>query len=146
MLPVPQLDVALKRIYDDPATTDGARFLVDRLWPRGVTEERVALDGWLKELAPSDELRQWYGDDPTRWEEFRRCYRAELQSQRPKVETLRRLATGKRVTLLHSSPDPVRNGAQVLKSIVEADSMKEGDHHETARTYPAAHNGPSAAA
>ena len=146
MLPVPRLDVALKRICDEPSTTDGARLLVDRLWPRGVTEERAALDGWLKELAPSTELRQWYDHDPARWEEFRRRYRAELQSQRPTIETLRRLATGKRVTLLYSSHDPVRNSAQVLKQLVEADSMKEGDHHETARTYPAAHTGPPAAA
>src|SRR5688572_15132370 len=104
------------------------------------------LDGWPKELAPSTELRQWYGDDPARWEEFRRRYRVELQSQRPAIETLRRLATGKPVTLLHSSRDPVRNSAQVLKSLVQADSLKQGDHHETDRTYPAAHHGPPAAA
>jgi uncharacterized protein YeaO (DUF488 family) len=134
MLPVPQPDVALKRIDGDPAATDGARFLVDRLWPNGVTEEHAALDGWLKELAPSTELRQWHGDDPARWEEFRRRYRVELRSQRPKIEPLRRLATRKRVTLLYSGRDPLRNSAQVLKSLVEAGSMKEVDHHETDRT------------
>jgi len=131
MLPVPQIDVTLKRIYDAPVATDGTRLLVDRVWPRGVSKERAALDGWLKELAPSTALRQWYGHDPARWQEFRRRYRAELRSRRPMIESLRRLATGKRVTLLYSSRDPVRNNAQVLKRLVDPDSMKEGDHHET---------------
>lgn len=122
MLPVPRIDVALKRIYDTPAATDGARILIDGLWPRGVSKERAALDGWLKELAPSRGLRQWYGHDPARWEEFRRRYRAELRSRRPMIESLRRLARARRVTLLYSSRDPVRNNAQVLKRLVEADS------------------------
>ena len=120
MLPVPQVDLALKRIYDTPAATDGKRLLVDRVWPRGVSKERAALDGWLKELAPSTKLRQWYGHDPARWEEFRRRYRRELQSRRPMIESLRRLATGKRVTLLYASRDAARNNAQVLKHLVEA--------------------------
>lgn len=120
MFPVPRIDVALKRIYDTPAATDGKRLLVDRVWPRGVSKERAALDGWLKELAPSTELRQWYGHDPARWEEFRRRYRGELRSRRPMVESLRRLATGKRVTLLYASREAARNNAQVLKQLVEA--------------------------
>jgi uncharacterized protein YeaO (DUF488 family) len=132
MLPVPRIDVALKRIYDEPAATDGKRLLVDRVWPRGVSKERAALDGWLKELAPSTKLRQWYGHDPARWEEFRRRYRGELLSRRPMIESLRRLATGKRVTLLYASRDAARNNAQVLKRLVETDSIKEGDRHETA--------------
>jgi uncharacterized protein YeaO (DUF488 family) len=117
---VPQVDVALKRIYDEPSPADGARVLVDRLWPRGVSRKRAALDNWLKELGPSTALRQWYGHDPARWEEFRRRYRKELQSRRPIIESLRRLATGKRVTLLYASRDPMRNNAQVLKHLVEA--------------------------
>jgi uncharacterized protein YeaO (DUF488 family) len=120
VLPVPPINVALKRIYDDPAASDGARILVDRLWPRGVSEKRAALDGWLKELGPSTELRRWYGHDPARWQEFRRRYREELRAQRPLIDSLRRLATGKRVTLLYASRDLVRNNAQVLKHLVEA--------------------------
>jgi uncharacterized protein YeaO (DUF488 family) len=120
MLPVPPIDVALKRIYDEPAATDGARLLVDRLWPRGVSRERAALDGWLQELGPSTELRRWYGHDAARWQEFGRRYREELRARRPLIESLRRLATGRRVTLLYASRDPVRNNAQVLKQLVEA--------------------------
>jgi uncharacterized protein YeaO (DUF488 family) len=124
MLPVPQPDFAVKRIYEEPAPSDGARLLVDRLWPRGVSRQRAALDGWLKELAPSAKLRRWYGHDPARWEEFRRLYRAELRSQRPMIESLLRLATGKRVTLLYSSRDPARNNAQVLKHVITAEPLK----------------------
>ena len=88
MLPVPRIDVALKRVYDEPAATDGKRLLIDRVWPRGVSKERAALDGWLKELAPSTKLRQWYGHDPARWEEFRRRYRGELRTRRTMIESL----------------------------------------------------------
>jgi uncharacterized protein YeaO (DUF488 family) len=118
MLPVPHVDVALKRIYDAPAATDGKRLLVDRVWPRGVSKERAALDGWLRELAPSTALRKWYGHDPARWTEFRKRYRAELRSQRPAMESLRRLATGHRVTLLHAARDTSRTNAAVLKELV----------------------------
>ena len=120
LLPAPEVDVALKRIYDEPAATDGACLLVDRLWPRGMNRERATLDGWLKELAPSTALRQWYGHDPARWEEFRRRYRTELRPRRPTIESLRRLATGKRVTLLYASRDPLHTHALVLKQLVES--------------------------
>jgi uncharacterized protein YeaO (DUF488 family) len=114
MWPMPQIDLALKRIYDAPAATDGKRLLVDRVWPRGVSKEHAALDGWLRELAPSTALRKWYGHDPARWTEFCKRYRAELRSQRPAMETLRRLATGNRVTLLDTS----HSNAAVLKELV----------------------------
>ena len=118
MLPVPQVDVALKRIYEEPAAADGMRLLVDRVWPRGVSKERAALDGWLRELAPSAALRKWYGHDPARWAEFRECYRAELRSQGPAMESLRRLATGRRVTLLYATRDISHCNAAVLKELV----------------------------
>ncbi len=121
MLPVPQVDVALKRIYDEPVATDGTRLLVDRVWPRGVSKERAALDGWLRELAPSAALRKWYGHDPARWAEFRRRYRAELRSQRPALDSLRRLATGRRVTLLYAARDSLHSNAAVLKEFVVDD-------------------------
>ena len=118
MFPVPEVDVALKRIYEEPAAADGMRLLVDRVWPRGITKERAALDGWLRELAPSGALRKWYGHDPARWTEFRKRYRAELQSQRPAMESLRRLATGRRVTLLYAARDTSHSNAAVLKELV----------------------------
>lgn len=118
MLPVPQIDLALKRIYDEPAPADGMRLLVDRLWPRGVSRKRAALDGWLRELAPSAALRKWYGHDPARWTEFRKRYRAELRAQRPAMESLRRLATGRRVTLLYAARDSSHSNAAVLKELV----------------------------
>ena len=118
MLPTPQIDVAVKRIYDEPAAADGMRLLVDRIWPRGVSKERAALDGWLRELAPSPALRKWYGHDPARWTEFRKHYRAELRSRRPAMESLRRLATGRRVTLLYATRDSSRSNAAVLKELV----------------------------
>jgi uncharacterized protein YeaO (DUF488 family) len=118
MLPVPQVDVALKRIYEKPAAADGRRVLVDRLWPRGVSKERAALDGWLRELAPSESLRKWYGHDPARWPEFRRRYRAELRARRPALDALRRLATGRRVTLLYAARDSSHSNAAVLKDLV----------------------------
>ena len=118
MLPVPEVDVALKRIYEEPAAADGMRLLVDRVWPRGVSKKRAALDGWLRELAPSTALRKWYGHDPARWNEFRTRYRAELRSQRPAMESLRRLATGRRVTLLYAARDTSHSNAAVLRELV----------------------------
>src|SRR5215469_13514538 len=81
--------VHIKRVYDAPAANDGYRVLVDRLWPRGVSRERAHLDEWARELAPSTELRRWFGHDPSRFDEFRRRYRGELQAQAEKLDELR---------------------------------------------------------
>lgn len=121
MLPIPKIDVAVKRIYDEPSSADGMRLLVDRIWPRGVSKQHAALDGWLRELAPSAALRKWYGHDPARWAGFRERYRAELRSRRPAMESLRRLATGRRVTLLCATRDPSHSNAAVLKELVTYD-------------------------
>jgi uncharacterized protein YeaO (DUF488 family) len=118
VLPVPQPDLAVKRIYEDPAAADGMRVLVDRIWPRGVSKERAALDSWLHDLAPSAALRKWYGHDPARWTEFRKRYLEELRSQQPAVESLRRLAIGRRVTLLYAARDSAHSNAAVLKELV----------------------------
>lgn len=120
-LPAPQVEVAVKRIYDRPAPDDGLRVLVDRLWPRGVSRRRAALDEWMAELAPSTALREWFGHEPSRWAEFQRRYRAELQSRGEAIEALRRLATAKRVTLLYAARDPLHNNAEVLKKLIEGD-------------------------
>lgn len=124
-LPAPQVEVAVKRIYDKPAPDDGLRVLVDRLWPRGVSRRRAALDEWMAELAPSTALREWFGHEPSRWAEFKRRYRAELRSRGEAIEALRRLATAKRVTLLYAARDPLHNNAEVLRQLIEGD--EKGD-------------------
>ncbi|MCB2189842.1 MAG: DUF488 domain-containing protein [Deltaproteobacteria bacterium] len=107
----------LKRIYDQAEASDGKRYLVDRLWPRGISKTEAKLDGWLKELAPSDELRKWFGHDPERWGEFKRCYRLELKSKGKKV-LLSKLAQEQRketITLLYAAKDREHNNAVVLR-------------------------------
>ncbi|MCL6622449.1 MAG: DUF488 family protein [Syntrophobacterales bacterium] len=110
-----------KRIYDPPAPEDGARFLVDRLWPRGVSREAAALSGWLRELAPSEELRRWFAHDPARWPEFRERYRRELgsaEAQKLLQDLARRARTGP-VTLVYAARDAERNNARVLQELLE---------------------------
>ena len=114
--------VALKRVYDPPARSDGARILVDRLWPRGLTKEAAALDLWLKDLAPSDELRKWYHARPTMWTQFRENYLRELRSDaaHAALEQLYEVA-GKRksVTLVYASKNTEHNNATVLKELLD---------------------------
>lgn len=113
--------VRVRRIYDDPTPDDGRRILVDRLWPRGVSKERAHLDDWCKAIAPSNELRRWYGHVPERFEEFASRYRREL-SQGEQGEALSRLAEDARngtVTLLTATKEPEISEAAVLKSLLE---------------------------
>ena len=112
------MDVRLKRAYDPPAATDGYRVLIDRLWPRGISRDRAKLDGWEKELAPSTELRQWFGHDPTRFEEFRRRYIDELRDRRPLLSALRDRARHGTVTLVYSAHDEEHNDAVVLSEVL----------------------------
>ncbi|HEV2291505.1 MAG TPA: DUF488 domain-containing protein [Gemmatimonadales bacterium] len=105
---------AIKRVYDPPAPNDGRRILVDRLWPRGVTKARAEVDEWLKEIAPSTELRRWFHADPSRWAEFRSRYRHELGDHAKAVARVRALGRKGRVTLLYGARDPERNHAVVL--------------------------------
>lgn len=109
----------LKRIYEHPADDDGFRILVDRLWPRGVKKETAAIDLWLKEIAPTSELRKWFGHDPARWAEFRRLYRAELETRGAELDTLRQSGGKGRVTLLYGAKDEAHNQAVVLKEFLE---------------------------
>ncbi|MFT3715085.1 MAG: DUF488 domain-containing protein [Gordonia sp. (in: high G+C Gram-positive bacteria)] len=113
--------VRIRRIYDEPSTDDGARVLVDRLWPRGISKERAALDEWCKTVAPSTELRRWYAHDPARFDEFDRRYRAELESgddQTAGLAHLRELATDGVLTLLTATKDPALSEAEVLRRIL----------------------------
>jgi uncharacterized protein YeaO (DUF488 family) len=114
--------VAIKRVYEPAARNDGARILVDRLWPRGLTKEQAALDEWLRDLAPSDDLRRWFHARPEHWAEFRKKYLKELAQ--PEAETalrhLYKLAhKRKRLTLLFASKNEDRNNATVLKELLE---------------------------
>ena len=108
--------VAIKRVYDKPAETDGTRILVDRLWPRGLSKRKAALDGWNKEVAPSPALRKWFGHKPERFAEFRKRYRAELKGN-PAVTELR--ATKGKLTLLYGARDPKINHAIVLAAVLK---------------------------
>lgn len=107
--------IAVKRIYEPPDAGDGCRVLVDRLWPRGLSREKAAIDHWLKDVAPSNELRRWYGHDPGKWNEFRRRYRAELEADPLALEPLRKLLEAERkVTLLFSTRNETHNNAIAL--------------------------------
>ena len=111
--------IRIKRAYDPPAPGDGRRFLVDRLWPRGIGKEDLKVDGWTKEAAPSDGLRRWYGHDPSRWEEFRRRYREELETDRAAWKPLLEAARSGDLTLVYSARDEERNNAAVLQEHLE---------------------------
>jgi uncharacterized protein YeaO (DUF488 family) len=111
--------IQLKRAYDEPSPADGQRILVERLWPRGVTKERAAVDLWLKDVAPSPELRKWFGHDPAKWEQFERRYWKELQGRKEAVELLRHKAQQGTVTLVYAARDEEHNGAVALQSFLE---------------------------
>jgi uncharacterized protein YeaO (DUF488 family) len=111
--------IRIKRAYDPPAKQDGARFLVDRLWPRGIKKEALRLAAWCKEVAPSHELRRWFSHDPDKWQEFQRRYRAELTAHGTAWQPLLEAAKQGDVTLLYSAHDTEHNNAQVLKAYLE---------------------------
>ena len=113
-------NVKLKRAYEDPAADDGTRVLIDRLWPRGVKKTDAAIDCWMKEIAPSTELRKWFGHDPARWDEFRRRYSTEIYGHRDELHRLRDLAHKGVVTLVYSAHDQEHNDAVVLREILLA--------------------------
>ena len=110
--------VRIKRVYDPPEPSDGYRVLVDRLWPRGITRERAQLDEWARELAPSSELRRWFGHDPARFEEFRRRYAAELAAHPEKLEELRARARAGTLTLVYSARDTEHNDAVAAAEVL----------------------------
>ena len=111
-------NIKLKRAYEPPADTDGKRILVDRLWPRGVKKAAAAVDMWVKDIAPSTELRQWFGHETDRWEEFRRRYVAELEQKRDLINELRALARSGPITLVFGAHDQTHNDAVVLRQVL----------------------------
>jgi uncharacterized protein YeaO (DUF488 family) len=116
--------VRLKRAYDPVDGNDGRRILVDRLWPRGVSKAEAGIDEWLKELAPSTELRKWFGHDPGRWQTFRRRYALEIHEQAELLAHLRNLARSGPITLVYSARDETHNDAIVLRDVVLGRSIE----------------------
>lgn len=114
--------IQLKRAYEDASEDDGLRILVERLWPRGVTKERAAIDLWLKDVSPSTELRKWYGHDPERWPEFQQRYRAALKDLGDVLVLLKFLTDERKVTFVYAASDEEHNSAIVLKAFLEGAS------------------------
>jgi uncharacterized protein YeaO (DUF488 family) len=110
--------IRLKRAYEPASPGDGRRILIDRLWPRGLRKADAAIDRWLKDIAPSAELRRWFGHDPNRWEEFRRRYRSELSARPDLLNELRAMARNGPLTLVYSARDEHHNDAVVLREML----------------------------
>jgi uncharacterized protein YeaO (DUF488 family) len=110
--------IKLKRVYEDPSPKDGLRVLVERLWPRGLTKKRAAVDLWLKDIAPSPALRKWFAHDPARWQRFQERYRRELREKKEALRLLKKKGTGGTVTLVYAARDEEHNGALALKKVL----------------------------
>jgi uncharacterized protein YeaO (DUF488 family) len=126
--------IQLRRVYDKPGTHDGARFLVDRLWPRGIRKTDLDIDRWQKEAAPSTELRKWFGHDPQKWQEFQERYFAELDAHPDAWEPILKAAERGTVTLLYSSQEAEHNNAVALRIYVEKKLP-----HKSTRTHGGRH-------
>jgi uncharacterized protein YeaO (DUF488 family) len=112
--------IKLKRVYETPSGDDGRRLLVERLWPRGIKKEKAGVDEWVKEIAPSTDLRKWYNHDVEKWPEFKRRYIDELKQQTEQIEEIRKQAKGKTVTFVYAAHDTEHNSAVVLKEYIES--------------------------
>ncbi len=111
--------IKIKRVYDPVLPDDGKRILVDRLWPRGINKGKARIDEWLKDIAPSDNLRKWFSHDPEKWQEFRRRYKKELEKKLELVERIKSQTKKGNITLLFSARDVKYNNAIVLKEVIE---------------------------
>jgi uncharacterized protein YeaO (DUF488 family) len=112
--------IHLKRAYEPPSKSDGYRILVERLWPRGLTKDRAAIDLWMKEIAPSPELRKWFSHDPVKWDEFQRRYRDELTKNQESINRLRELLENHdSITFVYAARDEQHNSARLLKEFIE---------------------------
>lgn len=114
------LNPEIKRVYEEPGRGDGVRILVDRLWPRGLTKEKAQVDLWLKDIAPSTELRKWYSHDPSKWAEFQARYRKELKSKADLINILKQKEAKGPITLLYGARDEAHNEAVVLQSLLQS--------------------------
>ena len=111
--------IKLKRVYAVRSPEDGLRVLVERLWPRGLTKQRAAVDLWLKDVAPSPELRKWFGHDPARWEQFQKRYQKELREKQDAVKHLTQMGKEGTITLVYAARDEEHNGALALKTFLQ---------------------------
>ena len=111
--------IKLKRVYEPPSEDDGIRILVERLWPRGISKEKAKVDEWLKEIAPSQELRKWFQHDPAKWNEFQERYRKELDQNQELVSDLKQKIKRKTVTFVYAASDEERNSALFLKNYLK---------------------------
>jgi len=109
------MDIKIKRVYAEPSDEDGWRILVDRLWPRGLTKEKARVDLWLKEIAPSTELRKWFDHDQSKWDEFQKRYLSELKENKDAIQTLKDQLKKGKVTLVYGAKDQEYNDAVVLQ-------------------------------
>ena len=114
------MNIRIKRAYEEPSGEDGTRILVDRLWPRGLTKEKARVDLWLKDVAPSTELRKWFAHDPARWAEFRSRYLEELKRNKEQVSLLKQQAAKGTVTLVYGAKDQEHNEAVILQKLLTA--------------------------
>lgn len=114
--------IRLKRVYDDAAPSDGQRILVERLWPRGLSKERAAIDLWYKEVAPSPGLRKWFDHDPMKWQAFKQRYWRELHARPSVIQEIRRLVSARQVTFIYAAHDTQHNAALALKEFLERTS------------------------
>ncbi len=114
-----RINIRIKRVYEQPEVTDGRRILVDRLWARGLSKEKAKVDSWIKEIAPSTELRCWYGHDPNKWDEFKTRYAVELEANPDKVKELLAEVEAGLVTFLYSSKEERLNNAIALREYIE---------------------------
>lgn len=112
------MKITIKRVYEPPSKEDGRRILVDRLWPRGLTKEKAAVDLWLKEIAPGTALRKWFDHDPAKWNEFKKRYRQELQQNKEPVALLKEELKKHNLTLLYAAKDEAHNDAVVLSEFL----------------------------
>ncbi len=119
--------IKIKRVYEDYAISDGVRFLVERLWPRGIKKENLVMQAWLKDVSPSPELRQWFQHDPEKWDEFQKRYRMELESNPQSWKPILDALKNDNVTLLYSARDTERNSANLLKFFLEEWLARNGN-------------------
>jgi uncharacterized protein YeaO (DUF488 family) len=117
---VSAMNVRIKRVYEEPNEADGTRILVDRLWPRGLTKEKAKIDLWLKDVAPSTELRKWFAHDAAKWTEFRTRYRKELKSNTEQLSRLKQEAASGTVTLVYGARDEEHNEAVILQRLLKS--------------------------
>lgn len=121
------MSVKLKRVYEEPLESDGTRILVDRLWPRGLTKEKAKVDFWLKEIAPSTELRKWFNHEPIKWPEFKKRYKAEIINNTDALSVLKKHLSNGKATIVYGAKDEEHNDAVVIKDYLDNMASNKGD-------------------